>query len=83
MGRGLSMFDAKQRLIVCNKLYRELYGLPDRLTRAATPLASIVRYHVLRETGESDAAEVERQCRWIEQHLAKLAKGRTFSMCST
>ncbi len=22
MGRGLSMFDAQQRLIVCNKLYR-------------------------------------------------------------
>lgn len=79
MGRGLSMFDAEQRLIVCNKLYRELYGLPDRLTRADTPLARIVRYHVLRETGKDDAAEVERQCRWIEQHLAKLAKGRTFS----
>lgn len=79
MGRGLSMFDGEQRLIVCNKLYRELYDLPTRLARPGTPLASIVRYHVLRETGSDDAEAVERQCRWIEQHLAKLARQRTFS----
>ena len=38
MGRGLSMFDAEQRLIVCNKQYREIYDLPARLTRPGTPL---------------------------------------------
>ncbi len=79
MGRGLSMFDAEQRLIVCNKLYRELYDLPARLARPGTPLADIVRYHVMQETGSADAEAVRQQCRWIEQHLAKLAKGRTFS----
>jgi PAS domain-containing protein len=25
MARGLSMFDSQQRLIVCNKVYREIY----------------------------------------------------------
>lgn len=35
MARGLSMFDAEQRLIVCNKLYREIYDLPEELTRRA------------------------------------------------
>src|SRR5438552_2317273 len=33
MARGLSMFDAEQRLIVCNRLYREIYDLPEELTR--------------------------------------------------
>ena len=34
MGRGLSMFDAEQRLIVCNKQYREIYDLPAPLDAA-------------------------------------------------
>src|ERR671926_266052 len=46
MVRGLSMFDANQRLIVCNKSYRQMYALPEELTRPGTPLADIVRYHV-------------------------------------
>lgn len=79
MGRGLSMFDAEQRLIVCNRLYREIYGLPQRLTRPGTPLASIVRYHVKHETGCDDREEIARQCKWIEQHVANLARGQTFS----
>jgi PAS domain-containing protein len=38
MGRGLSMFDAEVRLIVCNRLYGEFYGIPGRLTRPGTTL---------------------------------------------
>ncbi len=34
MARGLSMFDAEQRLIVCNKAYREMYSLPEELAQA-------------------------------------------------
>ena len=45
MARGLSMFDAEQRLIVCNKLYRDIYDLPEELTRPGTPLAEIVQRH--------------------------------------
>jgi PAS domain-containing protein len=76
MARGLSMFDADQRLIVCNKLYREFYDLPQRLTRPGTPLAKIVRYHAKQETGRDSPEEIERQCEWIHQHVAKLAQGR-------
>lgn len=43
MVRGLSMFDADQRLIVCNESYREMYALPEELTRPGTPLADILR----------------------------------------
>ena len=59
MARGLSMFDAEQRLIVCNRMYREIFDLPERLTRRGTPLAEIVRYHVKRETG----SDTSRGCR--------------------
>lgn len=79
MVRGLSMFDSEQRLIVCNKSYREMYGLPEELTRPGTPLADIVRYHVKRATGRAGAEEDAKQARWLTQHRAKLAKGQSFS----
>ena len=79
MGRGLSMFDAEAQLIVCNKLYREIYGLPEELTRPGTPLSDIVRYHVRMETGRVDAEEVEKQRKWIKNHVAALARGKSFS----
>ena len=66
MGRGLSMFDAAARLIVCNKLYREIYALPEELTRPGTPLAAIVRHHVKKETGRDDPEELESQRKSIE-----------------
>ena len=79
MGRGLSMFDAQARLIVCNKLYREIYDLPEELTRPGTTLAEIVRYHVKRENGRDDPEELEKQRSWIEHHVAELARGKSFS----
>jgi diguanylate cyclase (GGDEF)-like protein len=79
MGRGLSMFDRDARLIVCNKLYREIYSLPEELTRPGTPLADMVRYHVKMETGLDDAETVEKQGKWIEKHVAELARGKSFS----
>ena len=79
MARGLSMFDAEQRLIVCNKIYRDIYGLPAELTQPGTPLADIVRYHVRRETGSERAEDIEKQRKWIAHHVAELARGKTFS----
>jgi diguanylate cyclase (GGDEF)-like protein len=79
MGRGLSMFDSEAKLIVCNRLYREIYDLPEPLTRPGTDLAEIVRYHVMKETGRDDAKEHENQRKWIESHVAELARGKSFS----
>jgi diguanylate cyclase (GGDEF)-like protein len=79
MARGLSMFDADQRLIVCNKMYREIYHLPEELTRAGTPLSDIVRYHVRGETGAERLEDIEKQRKWIEQHLRDLESGKCFS----
>jgi PAS domain-containing protein len=79
MGRGLSMFDAEARLIVCNGLYREIYDLPEELTRPGTALAEIVRHHVKRETGRDDEEELKKQRAWIANHVAELARGVWFS----
>jgi len=36
MPLGLSMFDAQERLTVCNKQYADMYGLPSELARPGT-----------------------------------------------
>jgi diguanylate cyclase (GGDEF)-like protein/PAS domain S-box-containing protein len=48
MSQGLCMFDEKQRLIVCNARYAELYGLDPQQVRPGMPLKEIVdlRYKV-------------------------------------
>jgi diguanylate cyclase (GGDEF)-like protein len=42
-------------------------------------LSEIVRYHVKSETGCDDPDELERQRTWIENHVAELARGKSFS----
>jgi methyl-accepting chemotaxis protein len=50
MSQGLCMFDAKQRLIVCNKRYAELYDLTSEQTKPGTTLREILRYRVAKGT---------------------------------
>ena len=45
MAQGLSMFDAQDRLIICNGQFTRLYGLPERLTEEKTPLDRLVEHH--------------------------------------
>lgn len=79
MVRGLSMFDAEQRLIVCNKAYRQIYSLPDELTQPGTPLRDIVRYHLRHETGRNISIDEAKFSDWLNAHLEKLAQGRSFT----
>jgi diguanylate cyclase (GGDEF)-like protein/PAS domain S-box-containing protein len=46
MSQGLCMFDANQRLIVCNKRYADLYGLNEEQTRPGTTLRAILQYRI-------------------------------------
>ncbi len=79
MGRGLSMFDAEQRLVVCNKVYRDIYGLPESITQPGASLADILRYDTVSGTN-SDSAEAFKQAEtWLEDLKHKLARGDTFS----
>jgi diguanylate cyclase (GGDEF)-like protein len=79
MARGLSMFDSNQRLVVCNNLYREIFDLPEELTRPGTPFSDIIHYHVWKETGESTEEQRRHQLHWIENHVAAMVRGRSFS----
>jgi diguanylate cyclase (GGDEF)-like protein len=83
MVRGLSMFDSDQRLIVCNQSYRQMYALPEELTRPGTPLSEIVRYHVRQETGRDGGEEAAKQAKWLSRHVARLARGHPFSHIQT
>lgn len=79
MARGLSMFDAERRLIVCNPLYRDIYSLPEELTVPGTPFSRIVAYHDAKEGCANTADALKRQHLWMEQHAAELQHGRTFT----
>jgi len=46
MAQGLCMFDAEQRLIMCNERYAELYALPQELATAGVTLKEIRQYRV-------------------------------------
>jgi PAS domain-containing protein len=46
MLQGLAMFDAEQRLIVCNRRYREMYGLTTDQVKAGTTLRQIFDYRL-------------------------------------
>jgi len=41
MAHGLCMFDAEQKLIVCNRTYVQMYGLTPELSRPGTALQAI------------------------------------------
>ena len=46
MSQGLCMFDAEQRLIVCNKRYAEIYGLNEEQTKPGTTLHAILEHRI-------------------------------------
>jgi diguanylate cyclase (GGDEF)-like protein len=46
MTHGLCMFDGTQRLIVCNKRYIDMYGLPPHLTQPGTPLHTVIAWRL-------------------------------------
>jgi diguanylate cyclase (GGDEF)-like protein/PAS domain S-box-containing protein len=46
MSQGLCMFDAEQRLIVCNKRYADLYELNQEHTRPGTTLREILEHRI-------------------------------------
>jgi diguanylate cyclase (GGDEF)-like protein/PAS domain S-box-containing protein len=54
MAQGLCMFDATQRLIVCNKRYADLYGLNDEETRPGTTLHTILQHRIAKGNAPDD-----------------------------
>ena len=54
MPQGLCMFDATQRLIVCNKQYADLYGLNEEQTKPGTTLRAILEHRIARGAAPDD-----------------------------
>ena len=46
MAQGLAMFDAEQRLVICNKRYAEMYGLSPEQVKPGTPLREILEHRI-------------------------------------
>ena len=44
MAHALIMFDADARMVICNDRYREMYQLPEHLTRPGTEFLAILEY---------------------------------------
>jgi diguanylate cyclase (GGDEF)-like protein len=76
---GLSMFDAEQRLIACNSVYRQIYDVPEELSRPGTTFADIMRFYVKRQTGRDDSDALAEVRDWIAGHIAKVACGKPFT----
>ena len=75
---GLSMFDAKQRLVMCNPAYRKLFGLSEADTSAGRTLTQIVLEHVKREHGRSRQS-IDGAREWVAEQRQKLSRGNAFS----
>ncbi len=54
MSQGLCLFDAGQRLVICNERFREIYGYPEELVRPGTPLKTILAHLVSRGARQGD-----------------------------
>jgi len=46
MSQGLCMFDAQQRVVVCNERYPAMYGLSPEMTKPGTTLRDIVGHRI-------------------------------------
>ena len=46
MWQGLAMFDGAHRLVVCNKLYGEMYGLTPEQTKPGTTIGEVLKYRL-------------------------------------
>jgi diguanylate cyclase (GGDEF)-like protein len=79
MPAGFSMFDAAQRLIVCNKRYAEMYDLPPSLTMSGTPLADLMRHSIGRDNVSGTCEELEELRKVIAAFVAQLASGEPFT----
>jgi diguanylate cyclase (GGDEF)-like protein/PAS domain S-box-containing protein len=68
MMHGLCMFDAEQRLVICNRRYGEMYGLTPGQTKPGTTLRAIVEARVAAGTSPEDGAK------YVEERLRESRK---------
>ncbi|KJC47912.1 EAL domain-containing protein [Bradyrhizobium sp. LTSP857] len=87
MSHGLCFFDASHRLIVCNKDFIDMYGLPPERVRPGTPLSEIVDMRF--EAGSVPAMTRDEFMKWRTgvvgsaepiDSIMEMRNGRTFKV---
>lgn len=71
-----STFDAEQRLTGCDRIYRRIYELPERLVQPGTPFTEIVHHFLEKEAGVAHHEVLDAR-EWIARHLEQLALGKS------
>jgi diguanylate cyclase (GGDEF)-like protein len=66
MGQGLLLFDASERLIVCNRKYLDMYGLSAEVIKPGCSFRDVLRH---REATGSFSGDVEGYCDEILQNV--------------
>src|SRR5580704_16538547 len=71
MAQGLCMFDAAERLVVCNKQYSEMYGLTSDEVRPGSTLSEVLTRRVAKGTFSRDPQQ------YRQDFLSEIRQGRT------
>jgi diguanylate cyclase (GGDEF)-like protein/PAS domain S-box-containing protein len=71
MSQGLVMFDAAERLLVCNRRYLEMYGLSPQTVKPGCTLLDMLRHRIATGTFARDPLEYRADL------LAAMGEGRT------
>ncbi len=72
MSQGLSMYDENRRLLVCNRRYIEVYGLPEELAQPGTLYDDIIRLQL--ERGDYDG--VANPQAFLAERLVEIAENK-------
>ena len=73
MSQGLCMFDGNERLVICNRRYRELYQLPDDVAKPGSTLTSLLEFRIANGSFTLDRDKYRREL------TATMAQGKTTS----
>jgi diguanylate cyclase (GGDEF)-like protein len=76
---GFSMFDAQQRLIMCNGVYKDMYGLTDEATRPGTSFDRIMRGHAEKDAAQGEGNDENGHRDWIAGLMTRLKGGTAFT----
>ncbi len=73
MAQGLCMFDAAERLVVCNAQYSEMYGLTPADVRPGSTLTEVLTRRVAKGTFSRDPEQ------YRKEFLGEVRRGRTIT----
>jgi predicted signal transduction protein with EAL and GGDEF domain len=73
MAQGLCMFDREQKLIVCNEVYRKLYGLSEDQTKPGATFQAIQEYRIASGNVQKDNIDD------IQRRIADISDNKAYT----